>query len=234
MELKPLFIKDDDINDGNPIIYLVDPSEQIVIGNNIVVDGLLGRVTEKFSETLFEVDLGWSSTQTKTDCQKVLASSNKLDKLPQLSEKSIKLLNDYYTIKGKMPNSVTRTLEKCRICNGDGECQVTDIDYDTCRVCNGKGKIFTFMDENGNVIIKIVDSDNNIKNDILHVCNWYQGRDVDRCERVEKLAENGLFTQDDIYNIMNEYALDVTRNYNAQITNISTNMWLANWFKSKK
>lgn len=31
-----------------------------------------------------------------------------------------------------------------------------------------------------------------IKKDILHVCTWYQGRDVDACERVEKWVEDNL------------------------------------------
>lgn len=35
---------------------------------------------------------------------------------------------------------------------------------------------------------------NNIANDILHVCTWYQGRNVNACERVERFA---LFLQND-------------------------------------
>jgi len=31
-----------------------------------------------------------------------------------------------------------------------------------------------------------------LKKDILYVCVWYQGRDVDACERVEKWVEENL------------------------------------------
>jgi DnaJ-class molecular chaperone len=30
----------------------------------------------------------------------------------------------------------------CPTCNGEGEVQQTDIDYDECRRCSGKGKIY--------------------------------------------------------------------------------------------
>lgn len=50
--------------------------EEIKEGDYVLVDKLVGKVVKSFENTLCEVDLGWSTTQTKNNCKKIVATTD--------------------------------------------------------------------------------------------------------------------------------------------------------------
>ena len=48
--------------------------------------------------------------------------------------------NTFYMLKGAKLQPASLNIKSCSICNGTGEVQQSDVDWDECRRCNGTGK----------------------------------------------------------------------------------------------